>query len=872
MRLRRAIATLCTVALLPLAAHAVDGGPLHVPSPDWRDQIVYFLMIDRFDDGDPSNNDQGSGEYDPADSARYSGGDLAGVTRRLDYIEGLGATAVWITPPVAHQWWNDATRYGGYHGYWADDFSAVDPHFGTLDDYRALSRGLHARGMYLVQDIVVNHTANYFGWPDGWNPDDPAAGFVRFADPRGREAPVQPPFDRNDARDPAQRADAIYHWTPDIADFTDRRQELDFQLAGLDDLNTDHPDVREALRRSYGHWIREVGVDAFRVDTALHVPATFFDDFLHGNDDDATPGILDVAASTGRRDFHVFGEGFAIDRTFEDTQAQRLEAYMHADDGTPRLPAMINFPLYGSLGDVFARGAPTAVLGHRIDSMVRLHPRLHWMPSFIDNHDVDRFLAGADERALRQALLAMMTLPGIPTLYYGTEQGFAGRRTAMFADGHGADGRDRFDTDAPLYRYIAAVSALRRHDALFTRGVPEVLRDSGGGPGALVWRTGHDGDVAIVALNTAERPMLVDRLHSGLPAGTRLAGAFGIDGVPDALTVDAGGELTWVLPPRAGLVWRVAGPGDAVEARDAAAPVIDPVPDGPWNGDIELHGSAAPGDRLQLVVDGDIERAPRAVVDAQGRWSATLRTDSWIDPVRSHRLVLWRDADGTASAPVEFRVARRWTPAGGRDDPAGDDHGPGGGYVYPEGDSWRTRRHADLHALELETSGGALRVTLRMAAVTGDWNPPNGFDHVAPVLFVELPGRADGSDRMPLQNARLPDGMRWHYRIRAHGWSNALFSAEGADARSEGTPQAQAAHIDVDREAATIRFTLPASALGDPDTLDGARVYVATWDYDDGFRPLRPEAAPGVFGGGDGSRDPLVMDAAGPLRVHHVAD
>ncbi|QSX79338.1 alpha-amylase family glycosyl hydrolase [Agrilutibacter solisilvae] len=103
-----------------------------MPSPDWRDQVVYFVMLDRFDDGDRGNNDQGGGEYDPADPARYSGGDLAGVTRRLDYIAGLGATAVWVTPPVAHQWWSRVSRYGGYHGYWAQDFSRVDPHFGTL--------------------------------------------------------------------------------------------------------------------------------------------------------------------------------------------------------------------------------------------------------------------------------------------------------------------------------------------------------------------------------------------------------------------------------------------------------------------------------------------------------------------------------------------------------------------------------------------------------------------------------------------------------------------------------------------------------------------------------------------------------------------
>ncbi|MEN5115831.1 alpha-amylase family glycosyl hydrolase [Luteimonas sp. TWI662] len=853
------------LACLSLIAGAASAGDLHVPSPDWRDQIVYFLMIDRFDDGDPSNNDQGTGEYDPKDPARYSGGDLAGVTRRLDYVQGLGATAVWITPPVAHQWWNEATRYGGYHGYWADDFSAIDPHFGTREDYRALSRGLHGRGMYLIQDIVVNHTANYFGYSGGWRADDPAAGFVRFTDARGRQAPVQPPFDRNDARDPAQRRDAIYHWTPDIVDFTDRTQELTYQLAGLDDLNTEHPEVRRALRRSYGDWIRDVGVDAFRVDTALHVPADFFDDFLHADDRDA-PGIFAMARATGREDFHVFGEGFAIDKPFEDSQARRLEAYMRTESGGERLPGMINFPLYGSLGDVFARGEPTAVLGHRIASMVALHPRLHWMPSFVDNHDVDRFLAGADTRALRQALLAMMTLPGIPTLYAGTEQGFTGRRTAMFAGGVGAQG-DAFDTAAPLYREIAAMSALRLDDRLFSRGVPEVLRDSGGGPGALVWVTRHDDALALVAFNTADAPVLVDALETGLPAGTRLEGVFGLDGDPAPMTVAADGRLTLVLPPRAGLVWRQRGSEAPPEAPQGTAPKIETLPPTPWRDDVVLRGRAAPGDVLQVVVDGDLQRAPRVVAGADGRWTTTLRTDSWIDPARTHRLVLWRETDRTVSTAQPFRVERRWRAAARTDDPAGDDHGLDGRVVYPLGGQWRTQRQGDLRAMDVETSGGALRVTLRMASVTQGWNPPNGFDHVAPVVFIELPDRARGSELMPQQNARLPDGMRWHYRIRAHGWSNALFSAQGADADAEGTPQAQPARIEVDPKAATIRFTLPASSLGDPVTLTGARVHAVTWDYDDGFRPLRPEASASAFGGGDGRHDARVLDAVGPLRL-----
>ncbi|WP_149194160.1 alpha-amylase family glycosyl hydrolase [Luteimonas suaedae] len=849
---RCALAALGLVLAFPAAAEEVAG--LHVPSPDWRDQVIYFVMIDRFDDGDPGNNDQGAGEYDPADSARYSGGDLRGIARRLDYIRDLGATAVWITPPVAHQWWNEATRYGGYHGYWAEDFKAVDPHFGTLEEYRALSRALHDAGMYLVQDVVVNHTANFFAYGEGWDEGDPARHFELIADARGRTAPTQPPFDRNDPRDPAQHAEAIYHWTPDIADFGDRRQELEFALAGLDDLNTENPRVRTALRDSYGHWIREVGVDAFRVDTAFHVPADFFPDFLHGDDAEA-PGVVRVARATGREDFLSFGEGFGADKPFDDTQARKLDAYMRVPGG---LPSMINFPLYGTLGDVFARGRPTAELRHRIESMMALHDDPWRMPSFIDNHDVDRFLAGAGEPAMRQALLAMLTLPGIPVIYYGTEQGFTGQRAAMFADGYGSGGRDRFDREAPLYRYLQRAIALRRDHPLFSRGTPTVLADNAASAGAVAWRTDHAGESALVVFNTADAPVLLDALDTGLPAGTVLRGLFALDGTPDDAVVGRDGHLTRVLPPRSGQVWRVTA--ETVAAPEPAmAPAVGPLPPRPARGDFAVQGTAPGAEQVQLVIDGDLARAVTVPVAADGGWRANVATGGMIDPAVTHRLVVRDPASGAVSTAQTFRADLDWQALADLADARGDDAGPDGRYVYPSGSGWRELRPADIERVRVWGAGGALRVALTMRGLGDAWNPGNGFDHVAFTLFLQLPGHDGGAAAMPQQHARLPDGMRWHRRLRAHGWSNVLFSAEGADAAEEGTPVTPGADIAVDREDRTVTFTLPAGALGDPASLSGAKLYVATWDYDGGYRPLAPEARPAGFGGGDPD-DPRIMD------------
>ena len=831
---------------------------LHVPSPDWRDQVIYFLMIDRFNDGNAANNDQGAGEFDPARKSKFSGGDLAGVTQRLDYIRGLGATAVWVTPPVANQWWNTRADYGGYHGYWAENFKRVDAHFGTLQDYRLLSSALHDAGMYLVQDVVVNHTADYFSYTGKWDASAPTQGFQRVADSTGRHAPTQPPFDLNDATTPAHRQAEIYHWTPAITDYNDDRQLLDFQLADLDDLDTDNPVVRRALRESYGHWIREVGVDGFRVDTAFYVEPEYFTDFLHA-DDKQFPGIARVAAATGRQDFHVFGEGFATDRAYEDSQARRIERYARGTNGEPLLPAMINFPLHGTALDVFAKGRPPAELAARIDSMMKVHASPHLMPTFLDNHDVDRFLAGGTEAGLKQGLLLLMTLPGIPTIYYGTEQGYTAPRAAMFAEGFGSGDRDRFDTAAPLYRYLQRATGLRRSHRLFSRGIPTTLTANAATPGALAYRMDHEGASALVVFNTSDSPALLDNLETGLAPGTVLQGIFGIESTPGDAVVRAEGRLNMTLPARGGLVWVVSARGQPAASPSASLAFTGPE-QSRVQGDFEVQGVAQGIDRLMLVVDGDLGTAKPVVVAPDGRWRARVDTRSMVDASVTHRVVAWSDEAGIASPAQRFTVSPEWRKLAELADPTDDDRGPNGAYDYPTDSSWSEQRPLDIRNVTFSGAGGALKVQLRMRVLESQWNPANGFDHAVFTLFVEVPGKAGGASAMPLQNAELPDGMKWHYRLRAHGWSNALFSSTGADADREGTSVSPTSTIETDLAAGTITFTLPAAALGNLDTLSGVRVYLNAWDYDGGYRKLAPEAGPMHFGGGNGATDPLVMD------------
>ena len=458
----------------------------------------------------------------------------------------------------------------------------------------------------------------------------------------------------------------------------------------------------------------------------------------------------------------------------------------------------------------------------------------------------------------------------------------------MFAAGFASGGRDRFDTGAPLYRLLARLTALRRSQPLFSRGTPTVLQTSATGPGVMAWRMRHGADAALVVLNTADTPVLMAGLPSGLAAGTTLPGLLALDGEPATLCAGPGGRLDAVLPPRSGQVWRLpaatatasagagaggvggragsaTGPAASPRTRATASPPAGPVlavtglqalADG---NRLRATGRAPAGSALQLVLNGDLARATPVLANAAGRWQAELATAHLAEtpaaapgqPRARHQLVAWSPALAVASAPKPFALQRQWALLADVADAAGDDRGPDGRYSYPTDPTWGERHQMDLRRARVWRAGESLKIELTTAQITQLWRPPNGFDHVAFTLFFSQAGRPDGVAELPLQQARLPGGARWQHRLRVTGWSNALFTAAGASADAEGTPLTPGATVVVDPARHTLRLTLPAGALASPDSLAGLQVYVTTWDYDGGYRALGPQPGGHTLGGGE---------------------
>ncbi len=869
----------------PALTQACTWAPLlHVPSPDWRDQIIYFVMTDRFANGDRSNDDQGRGEFDPSTVAKYSGGDLQGLIDRLDYVQGLGATAVWITPPVANQWWDPLQAYGGYHGYWARHFKKVDEHLGTLDTYKALSDALHRRGMYLVQDVVANHTGNFHTWspyPAACTPAsaeatctigpaiagcDVTQGLVRNLAAVPTDRPEQAPFDQTDPADPAQRAAGIYHWAPTINDYLNACQERTHQLSDLDDLATENPLVRAALKDSYGYWVKEVGVDAFRVDTVRFVEHEFWRDFFHATGPSA-PGILAQAATTGRNDFLAFGEVFETSEAGVGTADTVVTSYL-GTPAAPELPAVLQFPLFADLGRVFgAPAAPTTDLTYRLNRF--LDPSI-WRdpsttPTFVDNHDVPRFLANGTPAGLAQALTFIFTSPGIPVVYYGTEQEYAESRAALFQGGYGTTG-DRYDTTSAGYRRLAALAALRKAHPVFTRGDQVVLYDNPAGAGPFAYRRTLGTETALVLMNTSEARMLVSGLATGLPAGAVLE-VLHQEGSPPAPTVGEGGLMTIVLPPRAILVARATGAVVAPPAPTVTITVATPVAGQTFSGDVTITGTVSPATlRPRLVVDGFVDRVSIPTVAADGSFSIVLPVSTFAVGVAEHSLAFYALAEKVATPTVRFTSNVVFDPVITRvSDPAGDDTGPSGGYLYPADPTFATGRYNDVTGLEIQAAATTLKLIFTLADFSTVWNPGNGFDHVAFNVFFEVPGFA-GATVLPLMDASAPAGFTWKFNQTTYGFGNVMNTSSGASATEPGA-LGRAPKVSADGAAQTVTFTYNRADYG-LASWSGVRVYATTWDIDGlsgNRRALTLTGGPWEYAGAAGG--PLIMDSVGPVAI-----
>jgi glycosidase len=573
---------------------------LAAPAADWRarlpqDEVIYFVLPDRLENGDPKNDRGGlKGDrlktgFDPTHKGFYLGGDLAGLTRRLDYIQGLGATAIWLGPifrnkPVQGP---PGGESAGYHGYWITDFTTVDPHFGTEAEFRAFVDAAHARGMKVYMDIIANHTADVIlyrecgpcayrsradypyqakGGLDGpaINPGfegdhvQTAENFARLTDPTYAYTPYVPKGEER-VKVPAWLNDVTLYHNRGNSTFTGESSTMG-DFAGLDDLMTENPKVVAGMIEIFGGWIDRFGIDGFRIDTAQHVNPEFWQAFV--------PAMLERARARGIPNFHIFGE-IAMGENDPGRTARHTVV-----DG---LPSVLDFAFATAVAETVAQKQPPARLRRLFfgDPLYAGGPDAALtLPTFLGNHDAGRFAhfvraanaQASDEELLRRTLLGhamLLTLRGVPTLYSGDEQGFVGKggdqdaRQPLFPSKVATYNEDRllgtakttadanFDTDHPLYREIATLARLRTAHPALTRGRQLVRWAEEERPGlfAVSRFDPETGREFVIAFNTADAPF-----EGAVQVETRSTGFRALAG-SCAATAARPGSLKLSLPP-----------------------------------------------------------------------------------------------------------------------------------------------------------------------------------------------------------------------------------------------------------------------------------------------------------------------------------
>ncbi|GAB4033161.1 MAG: alpha-amylase family glycosyl hydrolase [Elusimicrobiota bacterium] len=447
---------------------------------DFREETIYFVMTDRFVDGDPSNNSIYADEYIPGNLKYYQGGDFKGLIDNLDHIKDMGFSAIWITPPVMqppgrYQNFDRSYDAAGYHGYWAWDLSKVDPHLESPGaSYSDLIKAAHTRGMKVIQDVVANH-----GHGGYVNPS------VKWYEGKGKIYGLGRVFDYDNDKE-----NWFNHKGPVIAD--------------LLDFNEDNPETVKWLIEIYKGW-QNKGVDAFRIDTVVWMKKEFWKKFteeMHKN----------------RKDFFLFGEVWTND------DYDLLASYTKLSSGEPMNSSMSVLDMpgssmgnWGKMEKVFKGGDYSL-----IDEVLKNDGKYRdatYLVTYLDNHDKPRFNgpewdgSPASLEQYTDALNYYFTARGIPCIYYGTE--------IMMSGGNDPDNRKvlgiegiKSSKNSPVYLLLKRLNSLRRSSMALQKGKQYKIFSS---RDQYAFKRQYKGEEVFVFLNKASEDMpFIAKIPKGL--------------------------------------------------------------------------------------------------------------------------------------------------------------------------------------------------------------------------------------------------------------------------------------------------------------------------------------------------------------------
>ena len=587
----------------------VDLEFLYTRDIEFRQETLYFIVVDRFHDGDPNNSEGPNPDlYDPTRTewGKYWGGDLQGIIDQLDYLRNLGVTAIWLTP-LFEQVEGLFIESAAIHGYWTRDFKRINPRFIGQDENPSLNKTqetretafdrlideLHQRKMKLVLDIVCNHSNPDIDGKKGELYDDG----VKIADFN---------HDHNN----------WYHHYGEVTDWEDEWQVQNCELAGLATFNENNPEYRDYIKSAIKQWL-DRGVDALRVDTVKHMPIWFWQEF-------------NADIHNYRPDVFILGEWI-----FSHPKDDRSVEFANHSG-----MSMLDFGLCSAIRAALGEGAEAGFqLVQEIFDLDNRYSGATELVTFIDNHDMPRFQTlNPDPDMLQVAIALIMTARGIPCIYYGTEQ-YLHDDTDGGDDPYNRPMMVNWDTDTPLYRTIRLLSGLRRMNPAVSLGGQWPKHVT---PDVYCYSRRYGDCVCFVAMNRGDAVTL-EELATDLPDGEHTCILTRCK-----FTVKAGMIAELTLDPRQVIV--LSHVGERIKGKTIVR--------------LQLNGvNTQPGETV--VVTGncpelgnwDILKAYPLEYINSNTWFAEIPFNDSAGKLITYKYALWREGQ----APLrENLVARRW--------------------------------------------------------------------------------------------------------------------------------------------------------------------------------------------------------------------